>query len=295
MTKNAYRYRRWLVAVALALHGVDASTDRGLRGLKQYDEMPSPPANDNSNKVAKSECIIQIAALLQIPNEEQLSEDIVFDCELDPTDANGYSGLTRQLSLNDDQKNSMEQMRKEGRLIPGRSKLQIQGVEFNAREVVVPPGFDVRSKVGNAHSNGFFDRRRLATSTKGIKPILVVKVTDVNGLARAESAAQIADDIFGSYGDEVTLKSQLEACSIGQLTIQPGVEAHSDKYKDGVTGVIDVTLDIAITDNDRYAIHNAARVAAQEHLGVGSLTDDYQQVMFVVEKCYVGCGYAAYA
>ena len=87
----------------------------------------------------------------------------------------------------------------------------------------------------------------------------------------------------------------MEACSIGQLTIQPGVASHSGKYKDDVTGVIDVTIGISITENDRYAIHNAAKVAAQEYLGVGSLTDVYQQVMFVVEKCYVGCGYAAYA
>ena len=54
---------------------------------------------------------------------------------------------------------------------------------------------------------------------QGNKPILAVKVTDVNGLSHPDNAATIGDNIFGTLGDPVNLKSQMFACSFGQLNI----------------------------------------------------------------------------
>ena len=82
--------------------------------------------------------------------------------------------------------------------------------------VVIPPGQEI--KLGTPAGG---DRRKLATVT-GNKSMLVVRVTDVNGLVRSESAAVISDDFFGTYGDPVNMKSQFYDCSWGQLNIQPG-------------------------------------------------------------------------
>merc|ERR1719253_1280637 len=106
------------------------------------------------------------------------------------------------------------------------------GVKFDEQEVRLPPGLDVVARVdkgvgkdgngrgknwNNGNRNNFFDRRSLQTgygNHVGEKPILVVRVTDSGGLVRPESAAQISDDIFGTTGDPVNLKSQLGACSM---------------------------------------------------------------------------------
>ena len=48
-------------------------------------------------------------------------------------------------------------------------------------------------------------------------------------------------------------------------------------------------------------IHNAVTAAVNAKLGTNlgngweSITEPYHQVMYVIEKCYVDCGWAAYA
>ena len=60
---------------------------------------------------------------------------------------------------------------------------------------------------------------------EGDKPILVVRVTDANGLAHPDNAATIGDKIFGTLGDLVNLKSQMSACSFGKLNIMNTYDA----------------------------------------------------------------------
>jgi len=133
-------------------------------------------------------------------------------------------------------------------------------------------------------------RRRLE---EGNKPILAVKVTDINGLAHSDSAAMIGDNIFGTNNDLVNLKSQMAACSFGQLNIVTEYTEDISEHE-AAPGVIEVTIPIGLTVNDRYAIHNAITTAVQTKLGF-NLPGPFEQVMYVIEKCYVGCGWAAYA
>ena len=129
----------------------------------------------------------------------------------------------------------------------------------------------------------------------GPKPILVVKVTDKNGLAVSESTATISDDVFGTSGDPVNLKSQLDACSMGRLTVIPG-DNNSGQIKQSVysaPGVISVKLGISITNTANPDIRNAITTAVQNLLGV-TLPGPYKHVMYVLEKCYQDCGWAAY-
>ncbi|KAL7531124.1 hypothetical protein ACHAXR_005221, partial [Thalassiosira sp. AJA248-18] len=283
--------------------------------------------NNSNNKVAQSDCTILVGFLLPIPNyiapapppgEEPppALEEEVFDCELDPNDTNGIPNLTRKLQLSTNQKATMKQLMKDGDLIPGQSKFQLAGqnVIFDDGQLKVPPGWDVRTKVirgngngGNAaidddddddeelirkrklfHENGH--RQLNFGSHTGIKPILVVKVK-AGGKQLSQSTQQISDDIFGTNGDPVNLKSQLYACSQNKLQVQVGVEAHELKYS--APGVLHVEISTSLS-NSRSTIRNAVTSKVQQILGE-SLPGRYQQVMYVLEGCYSDCGWAAYA
>lgn len=149
----------------------------------------------------------------------------------------------------------------------------------------IPPGQEIKLETP-AGGN----RRKLATVT-GDKYMLVVKVTDVNGLARSESAAQIGDNFFN---DSVNMKSQFFDCSFGQLNLKPGA---IDPPHEAAPGVIEVDIGLALTDTslpNRYSIRNAVTSAVQAKLGF-NLPGPYDHVLYVLEKCYFDCGWAAYA
>ena len=250
-----------------------------------------------------------------------------------PTNAaGGFGRQTRKLDLTKEQASTLRRMVRDGTLIPGVSKLQISGMQVNAvvsttnngggdnssdgptmmsEMIQLPKDMDVASKVDrlpvdNINRSRQHQRynepkkksRRLEGDVFGTKPILVVKVTDSSNppLARPESAAQISADIFGThnlggttYSDSVNLKSQMFDCSHGKLNIVPGSSSANV-----APGVMEVTIPIALANNDRYAIHNAITAQVQQRLGI-ELPGPYEQVMYVIEKCYVGCGWAAYA
>ena len=58
--------------------------------------------------------------------------------------------------------------------------------------------------------------------------------------------------------------------------------------------MLKVNINVDLTNNTRAAIRNAVTQAAQAKLSV-SLPEPFQQVMYNLEKCYVDCGWAAYA
>ena len=241
-------------------------------------------------KVSKmTECTLMVVSdLLAEGVSEDMFDDESFECEMDAEDMNGESGQFLPLRASNAQVAKLKKMLKDGNLIPGKSKLEHgANAVFSSDGFFVPPGLDIAKSVRKNVNK----RRRLA-NTLGTKPILVVKVIDSGGLARAESPAVIGDDIFGTITDPVNLASQMKACSFGQLDIVPG--AISPSTAEAAPGVIEVAIPISLTDNDRYAIHNAVTAAVNAKLGI-SLPGPYEQVMYVVEKCYVNCGYAAYA
>jgi len=276
---------------AFATNSTSEGSEGGLRGLKQNrkkwkkDKVAHP---NQKPKVASSDCTIQVMTLLQIPGAEPLDEDEVFDCEIDPSDADGKHGQMRKIKMNRAQKKAMKKMLKDGDLVPGHSKLKIKGlgVGFDDREMKIPSGLNVKAKVeksGDKHSHDLFDRR-LNGDMFGQKPMAVVKVIDVNGLQRPESPSEIGDDIFGTNGDSVNLKSQLHACSMGKLDVQVGVPEHEALYEENAPGVFQVTLDISLQDHDQYFIHDAVTAKVAEVYGI-NLPGPYE-VSFCTESEY---------
>ena len=224
-------------------------------------------------------------------------EEIVLPIDMDITSKVSLNGNTRE--------------REEGIIISSKelNKDIYEGVKRVRQHHTIQLDDTTQDTV---HNNRFFnrnllqsskaqqsERRKLASGgVTGTKPILVVKVTDSSGRARSESSQVISSDIFGpqpgtntaNIPDAVNLKSQLQDCSKGgtstpQLIIQPGVSQHEQQYV--APGTIEVTIDVTLTDNDRYVIHDAITNAVEEMLDI-SLPGPYEQVMYVIEKCYVG-------
>jgi len=213
-------------------------------------------------------------------------EEEGFECVLDPSDADGISNLSFPIIASVAQKQVLKEKLNKGELISDHSTLLFgNGVQLSADGVHVPPGLEIA--LGKRPNKD----RRLAVLT-GDKPILVVKVTDSVGKARVESPAVISSDVFS---DALNLKSQMHACSFGQLNIVPG-DTSFDPDADPVAapGVIEVTISITLEGNSRAAIRNAVTTAVQAKLGT-NLPGPYQQVIYVLENCYLDCGWAAYA
>jgi len=148
-------------------------------------------------------------------------------------------------------------------------------------------------------TNNLFQQHRKLQSFgthTGPTPILVVKVTDKNGLAPDELTAEISDDVFGTTADTVNLKSQLHACSMGRLVVIPG-DNNSGKINQSVynaPGVMAVKLSISIETKTNAEIRNAITAEVEKELGI-DLPGPYKHVMYVLKKCYNNCGWAAYA
>ena len=301
------------------------------RGLKQRDRFNVPEGGRFEVPRPSRDCTIEVAVLAPDGSPSEEDEDEIFQCTIDPRDVpGGYAGLTRKLDLTRTQKRAFRKMWREGRLIPGESKLRLaeiqeavemeevaemgeqadeetavataedllEGVPIDGSDIQIPIGIDVEGLL----IGGGGDRERdLQTDTSfgshvGVKHTLVVKVYDVNGKARTESPEQISDDIFGTNGDAVNLRTQMSACSMGRVDLRPGDNGNGniDQTLYVAPGVITVQIDISIESNSRTDIENGITTKVQDKLKI-TLPGPYKHVIYIVEKCYVDCTYAAYA
>ena len=242
-----------------------------------------------------TECTLQVVASSPVPNvfshieDSPLEEE--FECEMDPADMGGIPGLTLPIQASADQIDELKQKFKSGEIIAGQSKLKHGSVNFGPHGIELPPGLQI------AIENNKHGRKLGHGGLTGDKPFLVVRVTDKGGKVRPESAAEIGDDVFGTLGDPLNLKSQMDACSFGQLKISEGYIAPEHR---SAPGVLDVTIDVSLRGNDRYTIRNAVTTAAVNKLG-HALPGPYKQVIYVLEDCYSSkstgetCSWSAYA
>jgi len=103
--------------------------------------------------------------------------------------------------------------------------------------------------------------------------------------------------VFGTGVDPINLKSGLEECSFNRINVLPKAltsGGEPDDTHEVATGVIEVTIDISLTNQSNSAIRNAVTTKVQNLLGYG-LPGPYDYVLYSLEKCYVDCGWAAYA
>jgi len=124
-------------------------------------------------------------------------------------------------------------------------------------------------------SNGQNNRRLQASRNQGIKKVLVVRANG-QGSSTTASRDTLSDKIFGTNGDNHTLKSQYLDCSHGKLLFQPYTGmTRAGTYIDN--GVIDVTINTYVPGTSRYDVEDAIERAADQL--VGRLQDQFDHVM----------------
>ena len=222
-------------------------------------------------------------------NDNGSEHEDMFQCILEFSDANGKSNMAVPIKLDDVQKQSLKNMVKTGNLISDVSTLKFSnGIKINENGVFIPPGLEI--ELGERHH-----LRNLATAVKGDKTILVVKVTDAVGKARPETIRTISDDVFGTFGDPVNLKSQMLGCSFGKFNILPATDWSVPNKGHIFNGVMEVTIPVTLQGNSDLTIQNAVTRKVQEVLGL-TLPGPFHLVMYILEGCYGNdCAWAAYA
>ncbi len=134
-------------------------------------------------KLAANDCTIMAIEALGL--EEGEDPDMIVECEMDPDDVGGIAGISLELDATPAQLGVLKQLIEEGTVTPGHNKLNIVGAEIDDMAVHVPPGLDVASLV---RQNEERVGRRHLVSTLGDLKMLLVRVTDVNGLVYPDNA-----------------------------------------------------------------------------------------------------------
>ena len=139
------------------------------------------------NLKAKNECTIVAAERLAEKGVKDL-DDMSIECELHPSDANGYSGITVPINASASQIAELKTLIETGSITSGVDKLDIVG------ESIIGAGFgspgvsemvslssdvSIKAKLRNATARGKSQRR--LGDTSGTLKMLLVRVKDSNG------------------------------------------------------------------------------------------------------------------
>ena len=157
----------------------------------------------------------------------------------------------------------------------GETTLAAEGAVFLDGALQIPA--DAQIEYGTIDDNDgrrLRQKRRRSLSTTGTKRVLVIRVNAADTSTSA-TISELSNNIFGTYGDTVTMKSQYNQCSYGKLQIEPFVgRTETGVY---VNGVIDVNIGNTMSGSDRTDIESAVVVAAKNKLG--DLRASYDHVM----------------
>lgn len=233
----------------------------------QQESMQMPK---NLRNAEASECVLLIRSDYYGLG---VDHDDAFDCIFDSVDADGVEGMIMPIYLSKEQEDILQGKLKSGEIISNLSTLVFKdGFQISDEGLHIP----FKEKYFEIRTRNVADRRSLARVT-GDKPILVVKVTDVNGLSVNDSAQKVSDNVFGTNNDPVNLLSQMSACSFGKLKITPGESSSTT-----ASGVVEVTIPISSTSTNLDGIRNEMIKATQASLGT-TLPGPYHHIMFITD------------
>ncbi|KAL7559358.1 hypothetical protein ACA910_009364 [Epithemia clementina (nom. ined.)] len=199
-------------------------------------------------------------------------EDMTCNCRLE-------NGNTYELQFPDNSP-SCQELIDQRILVSSESVIRLQDGAYidHAYEIIVlPPG-----PLLLENDNYSFRRRSLIGTAIGSKTFLVVKIMALNDdepLLQTES--QISDEIFGTFGDEVNLKTQYAKCSRGLFEVLPAndlVGGPNNEYSI-TNGVVTVNVDKEVTDG-RLALSNAAMEKLKEMFNLENLAVLANNFMF---------------
>lgn len=186
------------VIISLANAKEGPRTEKNLRsGAVPAQHRSLGGNNDNGNgqathakkrglrpKLATNDCTIMAIEALGI--EEGEDPEMILECEMNPEDAGGTSGISLELDATPAQLGKLRQLIEDGTVTPGHDKLNIVGAEIDDTAAHVPPGLDIASLV---RKNEEPVRGRRLVSTLGDLKMLLVRVTDNVGKVYPDNPA----------------------------------------------------------------------------------------------------------
>jgi len=117
-------------------------------------------------------------------------------------------------------------------------------------------------------------RNRNLAESAGTLRTLVVRVKDVGGAAQSLSVPQIYKDV---YDDKVCLKSQMNKCSHGAVTIEPSPEGSTKVGKNTYNGIVEIDVGIEAAGANYMDLQSEAINAVWAEFGN---FDDFDLIMF---------------
>lgn len=245
-------------------------------------------------------------AIVTYDANPQIETDEEFLCELS-------SGAIAAIQGTDEQFTTMRKMLNNSTLISAESNVEMavqripsivtaEGIpdRFAKEEVIVslPTGNIKLIEEDESIQRRLYDKRRkLGNRYEGNKKILLIRITDVDGRSIPETARQVSDKFFGTYGDAMTVKSGFESCSFGAMQITSDYSGTSvDQSVMSAPGVVDVKIGLSLSSASQVAIIEAAATATMKKMKIG-LPGPFAHVIFILEDCYTGeaeCNFAAY-
>ncbi|GFH59676.1 hypothetical protein CTEN210_16152 [Chaetoceros tenuissimus] len=211
----------------------------------------SLPNNYSGRRLQTEACTL----LLKVTTYEDGHEEEQVDCFDEETKS--YSKVQTARGADFIQSELLSKFKK-GELHSAESTLMHEGAYYEGDSLVLPSESIAKAEFGqNIHSRG---RRRLAIS--GTRTYLAVRVIGADKATTA-SISEISNEWFGTYGDPVNYKSQIEACSYNAVTV-------SKFTGSGVTeGVTTVTISNTVSGASDDTIRDAADLAVS-NLGLGN-------------------------
>jgi len=255
-----------------------------------------------------TECTLNLEALMQIPGAAPIADgDEVHLCD------DGGDKLI-PMKFDGPQLEALKDKAAMSEIIYGNSKIDVEGVEIGDDGTAVFPGnkpitvlpnqnpWSGRNLQEEEDHESATEERKLQAGT-GVKKFILFRVTDVNGEVHPDSAATMSDNMFGTNGDSINLKTQLDACSAGKYTVEPGGKNGYDfSGLESEPGVVDITIDISIDQPSRTTVRDAIRLRAREvmrdHFGESTLHYENRYMdhaLYSLKTCVQDCGWAAYA
>jgi hypothetical protein len=255
-----------------------------------------------------------------IPGEEHEGHRHLEDAEHLEFGCGFADGTIATIETDQEQQAQLEKAMADGSIASGAATINLSeaGATVAGSSVSFPRGLNIagsakgksksKSKSNQGAGAEATSRHRKLAQLVGNKYTLVVKGRFLDYPFTAKSKEQIGDDVFGTLGDPVNLKSQLEACSFGQLVTVPGPDPtwSSGAYPAlkcegpciGMTdGVLELDMGVNMAGMTKSDIYNLFVSKTVEALGaeVTGLPGPFDHVIFARETCLTDCGWAAYA
>jgi len=237
-----------------------ASTDATIRGRRQL-------------LLPKTECILFLKDTQYLPIEEEISGEYELEqpdlfhtrveekwsCEFDPVQAKNLGvdiveieGIDEKFLENKGAKSGLSTMVISGGIIEGTEMLIVPSTAY----------VEVHELLDGDNKN-LRQRQRNLIATSGTLNTLVVRVISKDGTEPSASIQQMRSDAFE---DRLCLKSQYDACSHGQLKIEP-FQGKTQTGRRINGGVVDVKIDSNPKIGNKQTFETKAKAKAAEIYG----------------------------